>query len=87
MGAMIVRHSVRDYGAWRPVYDGHEAARTAAGLTNGRVYRSAEDANDILLLFDTADRRRAEEFGRSDDLKTAMQNSGVVGQPEIRFAD
>ncbi len=37
MGAMIVlRHSVRDYGAWRPAYDGHEAARTAAGLTNGR---------------------------------------------------
>ena len=45
MGAMIVRHSVRDYGAWRPAYDAHEAARTAAGLTNGRVYRSAEDPN------------------------------------------
>ena len=63
MGAMIVRHSVHDYGAWRPVYDAHEAARTAAGLTNGRVYRSAEDPND------------------------AMQRAGVVGQPEIRFAD
>ena len=36
MAAMIVRHPVRDYGAWRLVYDGHEAARTAAGLTNGR---------------------------------------------------
>ncbi len=87
MGAMIVRHSVRDYGAWRPVYDGHEAARTAAGLTNGRVYRSAEDPSDILLLFDTADRRRAEEFGRSDDLREAMQRAGVVGQPEIRYAE
>ena len=87
MAAMIVRHSVRDYGAWRPAYDAHEAARTAAGLTNGRVYRSAEDPNDILILFDMADRRRAEEFGRSDDLRTAMQNSGVVGQPEIQFAD
>jgi hypothetical protein len=87
MGAMIVRHSVRDYAAWRPVYDAHEAARTAAGLTNGRVFRSAEDPNDILLLFDTADRRRAEEFGRSDDLREAMRRAGVVGQPEIRFAD
>jgi hypothetical protein len=87
MGAMIVRHSVHDYGAWRPVYDAHEAARTAAGLTNGRVFRSAEDPNDILLLFDTADRRRAEEFGRSGDLKEAMRRAGVVGQPEIRFAD
>ena len=51
------------------------------------MFRSAEDPNDILLLFDMADRRRAEAFGRSDDLREAMRNSGVVGQPEIRFAD
>ncbi len=88
MGAMIVRPPrLRDYGAWRPAYDAHEAARTAAGLTNGRVFRSAEDPNDILLLFDMADRRRAEEFGRSDDLREAMQRAGVVGQPEIRYAE
>jgi len=43
--------------------------------------------NDILLLFDTADRRRAEEFGRSDDLREAMQRAGVVGQPEIQYAE
>ena len=87
MGVMIVHHSVRDYAAWRPAYDAHEAARRAAGLTNGRVFRSTEDPNDILILFDTSDRRRAEEFGGSDDLKSAMQNSGVIGQPKVRFAD
>jgi hypothetical protein len=87
MGAMIVRHPVRDYAAWRPVYDAHEAARTAAGLTNGRVFRSTEDPNDILLLFDMADRLRAEEFAASDDLRSAMQGAGVVGTPDIRFAD
>jgi hypothetical protein len=87
MGAMIVRHPVRDYAAWRPVYDAHKAARTAAGLTNGRVFRSTEDPNDILILHDTADRRRAEEFGRSDDLGEAMRRAGVVGQAEIRFAN
>jgi hypothetical protein len=87
MGVMILRHSIRDYAAWRPVYDAHETARRAAGLTNGRVFRSAEDPNDILILFDMADRCRAEEFGRSDDLREAMQRAGVVGQPEIRFAD
>jgi hypothetical protein len=87
MGVMIVHHAVRDYAAWRPAYDAHEAARTAAGLTNGRVFRSAEDPNDILILFDMADRRKAEEFGRSEDLRSAMQNSGVIGQPKILFAD
>ena len=87
MGTMITRHAVRDYGAWRPVFDAHIPAQMAAGLTNGRVYRSAEDPNDILILFDMPDRRRAEEFSRADDLRTTMQNAGVVGQPEFRFAD
>jgi hypothetical protein len=86
MSVLIIHHPVRDYAAWRPVYDAHEAARTAAGLTNGRVFRSTEDPNDILILHDTAD-RRAEEFGRSDDLREAMRRAGVVGQPEIRFAE
>ena len=87
MAVLIIRHAVGDYAAWRPVYDAHEAARTAVGLTNGRVFRSTDDPNDILILHDTADRRRAEEFGRSDDLREAMRRAGVVGQPEIRFAD
>ena len=38
MGVMIVRHSIRDYEAWRPVYDAHETARRAVGLTSGRIY-------------------------------------------------
>jgi len=87
MAVLIIRHPVRDYAAWRPVYDAHEAARTAAGLTNGCVFRSTEDPNDIMILHEMADRQRAEEFCRSDDLRTTMQNAGVVGQPEIRFAD
>ena len=87
MAVLIIRHPVRDYAAWRPVYDAHEAARTAAGLTNGRVFRSTENPNDILILHEIADRRRAEEFGRSDDLREAMRRAGVSGQPEIRFAD
>src|SRR3712207_1667019 len=87
MGTMITRHAIRDYGAWRPVFDAHVPAQAAAGLTNGRVYRSAEDPNDILILFDMADRRRAEEFCRSGDLRATMESAGVVGQPEHRFAD
>jgi hypothetical protein len=84
MGAMIVRHSVRDFAAWRPVYDAHEAARTAAGLTNGRVFRSTEGPNDVLLLFDIADRRRAEEFGAGTEATVgrAWSGAGRHGGPE-----
>jgi hypothetical protein len=87
MSLMIVHHHVREYATWRPVYDAHEPARAAAGLSKGWVFRSADDPNDLLLLFDVADRRRAEEFAGSDDLRMAMQRAGVEGQPEMHFTE
>ena len=71
---LTIHHKVKDYAAWRKGYDDHEKARHAAGVTNGRVFRSAEDPNDVLILQDVADvsesphlagRRRTE--GRDDE--------------------
>ncbi len=42
MGMMIIRHKVRDYGQWRPIFDGHVEMQRAVGLINPRVYHSAD---------------------------------------------
>ena len=58
MGMMIVRHKVRDYGQWRPIFDGHVEMQRAAGLINPRVYHSADsDKSGIVVVFDTEDTR------------------------------
>ena len=49
MGMMIVRHKVRDYGQWRPIFDQHAEMQRAAGLINPRVYHSA-DSNESEML-------------------------------------
>jgi hypothetical protein len=85
MTMMIIHHRVQNYEAWRPVYDAHETARNSAGLTNGRVFRSTDDPDDLVVLFDMADRKKAEAFAASEDLKTAMQRSGVQGRPDVQF--
>src|SRR6478672_7094615 len=36
MGMMIIRHKVRDYGLWRPVFDRQAEKQRAAGLINPR---------------------------------------------------
>ena len=41
MGMMIIRHKIRDYGQWRPIFDRHAEMQKAAGLIN-RVYHSAD---------------------------------------------
>jgi len=83
---LTIHHKVTDYTAWREGYDAHEQNRRLAGLTNGRVFRSAEDPNDVVVLQDVADVAKARTWIGSEDLKAAMQKSGVVGSPTIRFA-
>ena len=83
---LTIHHKVKDYAAWRAGYDGHEKSRVTAGITNGRVFRSAEDPNDVVVLQDVADVAKARTWVGSEDLKAAMQKSGVIGSPTIRFA-
>jgi hypothetical protein len=83
---LTIHHKVTDYTAWRKGYDAHEQSRRSAGLTNGRVFRSAEDPNDVVVLQDVTDVAKARTWAGSEDLKAAMQKSGVIGSPSIRFA-
>jgi hypothetical protein len=83
---LTIHHKVEDYAKWRVGYDAHEASRRTAGITNGRVFRRAEDPNDVVVVQDVADVAKARTWVASEDLKTAMQKSGVIGSPSVRFA-
>jgi hypothetical protein len=66
MGMMIIRHKVRDYGHWRPIFDGHAEMQKAAGLTNPRVFHSADsNKSEIVVVFDTEDTKKAKAFAAS----------------------
>jgi hypothetical protein len=54
---------------------------------NGRVYRGAEDPNDVVVLFEVASVEKARTWVAGQDLKTAMQQAGVLGAPMIDFTD
>jgi len=87
MTMLIVQHKVRNYADWRPAFDGHKGAQTAGGLANGRVYRGAEDANDVVILFDVKDLAKARAMIVGEDLKATMHKAGVIGAPVIHFID
>jgi hypothetical protein len=52
---LTVHFKVQDFNAWRIGYNSHEKSRASAGITNGSVFRSAHDPNDIVLLQDVAE--------------------------------
>jgi hypothetical protein len=83
---VMIHLKVKDYATWRTSYNGHEKDRASAGITNGKVFRSAENPNDLVILQDVADVSKARTWLGSNEMKSVMEKSGVVGSPSIRFA-
>ena len=82
---MVARAHVRDYSEWKTGYDAHEPSRAAAGLAEKHLLQDADDPNVVTLIFEAEDLKRAEEFSKSDDLREAMQKTGVLGKPDMYF--
>ena len=82
---MMIHHQVADYAKWRIAYDADQANRKAAGLTNCRVQRSLDDANDVLIMCNMTDLTKAKAFASSKMLADTMSKAGVVGKPQILF--
>ncbi len=87
MALAIIHHNVRDFAVWKSAFDEHASTQTAAGMTNGRVFQSADDPNAVTILFDVADIARAKEFVGSADLKSAMEGAGVVSAPSFYYLE
>jgi hypothetical protein len=79
----FVRHRVRDYGAWREVYDSFADVQRAGGVRADAVYRSDGDPNDVMVTHDFDDIETARAFFASPDLKDAMMRAGVEGEPTL----
>ena len=56
-----------------------------AGVMAQAVFRGTDDPNDITVLHDFASDAKAKAFANSAELKSAMQNSGVTGSPQVWF--
>lgn len=82
---LLVRQRVKDFSAWKQVYDGHLPKRREAGLTDRYVLRGTDDPSEVILLFEPQDSARAHAFAASPDLRETMMRAGVVDKPDAYF--
>ena len=85
MPVVIIRHKVKDFATWKKAFDAHKPAREGTGLSKSRVLRSADDASEVVLIFDAADVNKVKAFVASAELQSAMQLAGVVDKPDVYF--
>jgi hypothetical protein len=52
MPYLLERHKVRDYDKWRAVFDEDTDNRAASGSRGARIFRSADDPSELMVLFE-----------------------------------
>ena len=87
MPCLLIRHKVEDYATWASVFAEQESTRRANGSRGGRLFRSAANPNEVLLLLEWDDLERARLFVDSDDLREALARAGVIDRPDIWFLE
>ena len=85
MAHVAVRHKVRDYAAWRQVFDEFAPQRRAAGEVSYAISHLEDDRNDIVVVVEYDSMENAKAFFVSDSLREAMGRAGVEGEPTIWF--
>ncbi len=86
MTTLFVRHQVADYAKWRKAYDTFAPTQQRLGVKAQAVYRAADNPNDVTVTHEFAALEAAQQFAASDDLRNAMSDAGIVGEPTIWFA-
>ena len=85
MAMAVILHRVKDYDAWRRVYDEVEPMQKAGGVIAESVYQSQAHPNNVLVLHSFKTMAEAQAFFESQDIRSAMQRAGVEGVPRIEF--
>ena len=84
--ALIVRHQVQDYSAWRAVYDSVEDLRQQYSCSGAEVMTAPDNKNDVFVIHRFPSLEAAQAFAGSSRLKEAMGRAGVTGAPRIDIA-
>jgi len=87
MAYLLIRHKVKDFRKWKPVYDDHEEGRREAGIQELHLFQNTDNPNEIVALFEVDDVGKARQFIQSDALREEMQRAGVADEPSVYFLE
>jgi hypothetical protein len=80
-----VRHTVKDYAKWRPIFDADSTNRKANGGQDLVVARDADSPNSLLVVVKFSDIAKAKAMMADPKLKATMDKAGVISKPDITY--
>ena len=83
----IATHPVRDFDAWKAIFDQFEPIRKEAGERSAVVLRHADDPNMVTIINTWDSIEAPQAFLNREELKAGMAVAGVTAPPTIIFAN
>ena len=87
MAFVLVRHKVKDFAKWKPIFDENGAMRKKAGSKGARVLRNANDPDELVVITEWENLKSARAFAESPDLRVAMEQAGIADKPDMFFLE
>jgi hypothetical protein len=84
---LIIQHKVSNFVTWIKNYEAHDSIRQVHGLHNYILGRATKDTNIVIVILKMDDVAKAKELMNSPELKSRMQNAGVIGVPSFNYLE
>ena len=86
-GKVIVRHKVRDFDAWKPLFYADAKRQRDATCTRWQLTRNKRDQNELVIIFECEDLDKARQVFSDPSLAELMKRAGVVDLPTMFFLE
>ena len=81
----VMTHAVKDYAAWRPVFNADSTSQKASGMETLVVATEMDKPNNVYMAFKISDVAKAKAMVADPKLKETMGKAGVTSKPEVEY--
>ncbi|MCB0196031.1 MAG: antibiotic biosynthesis monooxygenase [Anaerolineae bacterium] len=85
MAYLFIRHTVKDYPAWKAAFDSFIEMRRASGEKWYQIFHPTDDPNSLFLLFRWDTLTNVRTFMSNPELKKVMGTAEFTEAPEVPF--
>ena len=83
---VIVSLEVSDFHQWKTAFDGHAAAREAAGI-NATAYRNLDDEGNAVAIGTASSKEAFIAFFTAPEMQQVQKAAGVMAPPDVKFLE
>ncbi len=84
MVKVIVTHEVKDFAAWKKIFDEDALNRDTADMKVHGVYTAVDNPNKVTIVGEFPNPEAVKGFMDNPALQAAMEKGGVIGMPDVK---